>query len=102
MRDYPGRRYPPSPYPPRTEETRLYRDGWDDAWNDVTRHGVRRAIERFGELEDGPYKHGYLDGGDARIAREVKAIEAEKRWREVWRREDREAEARRAQDEGAW
>ncbi|WGX98710.1 hypothetical protein [Nocardioides sp. L-11A] len=82
MRDYPGRRYPPAPYPPRSEMLRRYRDGWDDGWNDLAKRGGRITLEREREMEDGPRRHGYRDGVMARLAYE-----------QAWRRS--EAEARR-------
>jgi len=65
-RDYPGRRYPPTPYPPRTKATSEYRDGWDAGWYDLGHRGWQLTMECEADLTDGPYRHGYRDGVMAR------------------------------------
>lgn len=103
MRDYPGRRYPRTPYAPRSEDTRQYRNGWDDGWDHLGDRGIPWAAAHYEGLESGPYKHGYLDGGDARLKRELEHLEAERWWREEWARVEREERLRRGEgDSGAW
>lgn len=96
------RRYPPTPYAPRSEETRLYRDGWDLGWRHLGTMGVARTRDYLDGLSDGPSRHGYRDGARARWRYEQKATRA----RAEARREDREIQrrenARLAQEEGPY
>lgn len=90
------RRYPPTPYPPHTEATARYRDGWDRGWEFAASR--RRAIAYDADLEPGPYRHGFRDGATARWAREdrLRADDIAARARDL-------AEARAAvPDEDPW
>lgn len=69
MRSEDQRRYPPSPFPPRSEATRIYRDSWDQGWDDYGRRGRAAALEFYAHLtgpEGDPRKRGYRDGALAR------------------------------------
>ncbi|UUW88414.1 hypothetical protein [Pimelobacter simplex] len=90
------RRYPPTPYPPRTEETARYRDGWDRGWELAISR--TRTVAYDADLEPGPYRRGFRDGATARWAREEKLrrLDQKARARE-------QAEARAAlPDEAPW
>ncbi|MDQ6524340.1 hypothetical protein RB608_12045 [Nocardioides sp. LHD-245] len=102
MRDWPARRYPPTPYPPGSEATRQYRDAWDLGWQHVAMGGVQRAIVHDSWLTDGPERRGYRDGAEARAAYERRLVEGDRVWRKRWAREAREDERRRLGEEGAY
>lgn len=94
------RQYSPTPYPPRSEQTRLYRDAWDLGWR---HYGALRAqVLDYEAGLSGPRRHGYRDGVIARwqaeqrarqldlLAKQAALIEQRARWRE------------NAESEGAW
>lgn len=114
MRDWltdPDRRYPPTPYRPRSRETAAYRDGWDRGWAYVRSHGVRWAVEHYrtrpeprdsgesgepgGSWYSGPYWHGYRDGVAAQVERQRRIRQAQ----ETWRREHAAELAREEREE---
>jgi hypothetical protein len=96
------RRYPPSPYPPRTAATRSYRDGWDLGWQHMGTMGAGRARGYYDGMTDGPSKTGYRDGARARWAYERKVAAAEADARSAAREAQRAEWARAAEAEGAY
>ncbi len=68
-RDWPGRRYPPTPYGPRTEETRTYRDYWDDGYEHLGQWTADMMDSLFEGLTSEPARRGYLDGSAAKFRR---------------------------------
>lgn len=79
----PNRRYPPSPYPPKSKANSAYRDGWDKGWEMVMERGHRYAFQHWIEngywLETSPKHHGFEDGAKAAIKKQIQRIEGEKR-----------------------
>lgn len=70
------RRYPPTPYPPRSEDTRAYRDGWDHGWAFARDHGPRAAFLCWADegwwLNGSPSQRGFEDGARAWIDRRAR------------------------------
>lgn len=95
------RRYPPSPYPPRSDETRRYRDAWDLGWR---HYGSLRSqvLEYEAGLSDGPARQGYRDGVLARFSAEERAREAERRAKLADRERDRERWRLEGEAEAPW
>lgn len=91
------RRYRPSPYPPRSDATRAYRDGWDLGWKHVAvkrSDWAREYFERMGGDNGSPHQVGYRDGARARLAYEQRAkvpdrdvVRRDRELEERWRRE---------------
>lgn len=61
------RRYPPSPYRPRSAETLAYRDHWDLGWKHLGTLAGELILSYEAGLR-GPSRHGYRDGLLARYA----------------------------------
>lgn len=94
------RRYPPTPYPPRSEETRLYRDAWDLGWR---HYGALRAqVLDYEAGLSGPRRHGYRDGVIARWEAEQRARQAELQSKRAALAEQRARWRADAESEGAW
>lgn len=81
----PERRYPPTPYGPRTPETRAYRDAYDLGWRHYATVPGSMILRHDAGLRPGsPEQRGYRDGVTARFIREQKA---ERFAREMGKRE---------------
>ena len=86
------RRYPPSPYPPRSSQTRDYRTHWDRGWQHLgTLAG--ELILSFEQGLRGASRHGYRDGLLARWNYIQRAKRTEP---EILRQERQMREAERA------
>lgn len=101
MRDYPGRRYPPTPYGVRTEATRLYRNGWDEGWDETLTRPWWMVREHYQRLT-GPEAHGYYDGVQAALHRLDVIAEAERRQRRIDAAADREERRRAGEGEAPY
>lgn len=55
------RRYPPSPYPPRSGQTLDYRTYWDLGWQHLGTMAGELILSFEADLR-GPSRHGYRDG----------------------------------------
>lgn len=92
------RRYPPTPYSPRSRETRDYRDGWDRGWAYARDRGPGAAFLAW--VDDGwwrvttPEHRGFEAGARAWIERRQQ-IEATGTDPALRRAERRAAEAER-------
>lgn len=92
--------YPPTPYPPRSEDTRLYRDAWDLGWR---HYGALRAqVLDYEAGLTGPRRQGYRDGVIARWAAEQRAREADRRAKLAALDAERTFLRAEAESEGAW
>ena len=71
------RRYPPTPFPPRSEATRRYRAAWDRGWQ-MTATLRRQALNYLeGRQPGSPEWTGFRDGVVARLRFEEKAREVD-------------------------
>jgi len=71
------RRYPPSPYPPRSEATAAYRRAYDLGWKHLATLTGSQVLDYEQGLPSGPEKRGYRDGATARWAYEERAARVE-------------------------
>ena len=95
------RRYPPTPYPAGSDETRRYRDAWDLGWRHYA--SLRsQVLDYEAGLCDGPARDGYRAGVTARWAYEQRALEAERRAKLAARAAERERWRAEAEAEGPW